>query len=326
MSKATKDNPFSFFAFDKKKPSGAFDSEEEDIFADTPISKPRGPPTSKAPTSTTSSKAKEKNPFSFFKEDTPPPPPNSKQAPKPQSKGVFDSSDDDDWASPSVPAKAKKVLSEGEDDDWASPSVSARTKKVKSEDEDDDDDDWASPSLSAKKKLSESPPPLPGVFPQSPRRSEPSDRSTLEKYKRKSEQSEAMILGYEEKLKQANKKNSEMKEKHLSEMEEMESALRLITKKFEEMQNRAEKAETENAKLRKLVNQQNNSSAQYGPDWKAMNEKSTYAVDTMKKIALQSEQSLNGLLAVKNDFQILMDLLSSMDKISVVHNNSNNGS
>jgi hypothetical protein len=35
----------------------------------------------------------------------------------------------------------------------------------------------------------------------------------LEKYKRKSEQAEAMILGYEEKLKQANKKISELKEK-----------------------------------------------------------------------------------------------------------------
>lgn len=103
----------------------------------------------------------------------------------------------------------------------------------------------------------------------------------------------------------------------------MESALRMITRKFEETQKRAEKAEAENAKLRKLLNQQNNTAAQYGPDWQAMNEKTNYAVETMKKIALQSEQSINGLLTVKNDFQLLIDMLNSMDKISVVHSNNN---
>lgn len=105
----------------------------------------------------------------------------------------------------------------------------------------------------------------------------------------------------------------------VKEIEELESALRLITRKFEEMQKRAEKAEAENVKLRKLVNQQQNNSGQYGPDWQAMNEKSSYAMETMKRMAAQSEQSINGLLTMKNDFQLLLDMLSSMDKISVVH-------
>jgi hypothetical protein len=105
----------------------------------------------------------------------------------------------------------------------------------------------------------------------------------------------------------------------------MESALRLITRKFEEMQKRAEKAEAENIKLKKLLSQQNNTQ-NYGPDWVAMNEKTTFAVETMKKIAIQSEQSINGLLTVKNDFQLLVELLHSMDKISVVHNANGSGS
>lgn len=107
----------------------------------------------------------------------------------------------------------------------------------------------------------------------------------------------------------------------------MESALQRITKKFEEMQKRAEKAEAENIKLRKLLNQQQNNAAQYGPDWQAMNEKTNYAVETMKKIALQSEQSINGLLNVSNDFQILVEMINSIDKITVLHTgNGGNGS
>lgn len=102
MSKAkAKDNPFSFFAYEKKA-EDLFDSDD-DIFADTTIpSKHRGVKAN----SKQAKSSEAENPFSFFRGvgDNPPPPPNpvaTKQNTKqPNKDSIFDSSEDDDWASP----------------------------------------------------------------------------------------------------------------------------------------------------------------------------------------------------------------------------------
>lgn len=112
MSKSkSKENPFSFFAYEKKKGDDIFgDSDDEDIFSDTSLSKTRStttkapaPPTSKAASKTTDPE----NPFSFFKhtkEDVDMPPPPPKQPNNKSTETLFDSTDeeedDDDWGTP----------------------------------------------------------------------------------------------------------------------------------------------------------------------------------------------------------------------------------
>eukprot|EP01126_Amoeba_proteus_P013314 TRINITY_DN15634_c0_g1_i2.p1 TRINITY_DN15634_c0_g1~~TRINITY_DN15634_c0_g1_i2.p1 ORF type:complete len:180 (-),score=53.48 TRINITY_DN15634_c0_g1_i2:213-752(-) len=161
-------------------------------------------------------------------------------------------------------------------------------------------------------------PPVPRKL--DPREEEESSKGLLEKYKRRCEQSEALVLGYEEKLKQANRKISELKEKEKRETEEMENALKLITKKLVEMQVRAEKAEAENIRLSCLLqNKQGGGGGNHTDcthDWQMMSEKTSFALNSMNRIATQSEQSLKGLIEASKEFHLLMEMLHSMDKIS----------
>jgi len=122
---------------------------------------------------------------------------------------------------------------------------------------------------------------------------------------------------YEEKLKQANNTIEKLKLKEEQETIEMERSLKLIEKKLSEMQKRAESAEIEkNEKLRKQVKKPNQN--QPNSEAQLIHEKTHYVVTQMNKMALEGEQSLRVLLNLSKDFGTLMDMLSTLDKISTV--------
>lgn len=121
MSKKAKDNPFSFFAYDKKGSATGVGGDlfDEDIFADSPLPGPKGRSTTSSATAGTGGSTTGDNPFSFFNQsqgskdkDVPPPPPNSSnKSVKDRDKlfstssSVSDDDDDDSWATPVIPSK-----------------------------------------------------------------------------------------------------------------------------------------------------------------------------------------------------------------------------
>jgi len=303
-------NPFSFF-------SG--EGPDEDIFKDFDPGPPKKKDPKPIPPKTT---PKDDNPFSFFTAPTTNAPPQ----PKPKKK------DTDFFDMPSSTLNKSKGASE--DSFFDPPSLSDNFF--------DEPDplpsfgghaDLPFPDIGRPKpknqKLEDDEPPRPPLQQvlQSTPRNNPN--SEIEKYKRAAEKAEALALGYEEKLKQANKLIEKMRQKEKEDEKEMENALKLIERKLVESQKRAEKAEDENERLQKIIKKlQNQSNSghnhhQCNYDWQALQEKTNFAVGSMSQMATQSETHINGLLTMAKDFHLLMETLKSLGNISAAHNEPN---
>jgi len=349
-----------------KKESSRFKLDVDDLFPDPPSkitsTKPMNnaslPKSSLSPTNSLpdyvpdknalkinnkekSEELKDSNPFSFFKlgDATPTPSASSKVNQRGDTKSRLFDDDFDDFI---IPKNKKSFL---DDDDLIPPLPSQNIKnnqdqinKKKSTSNLNAEFGFPSQNYNNNANI----PPFPSSLRDSDSHIPPlpshgllDDSEEKQKLIRKLKKSEMAILGYEEKLKQANRTIAQLNQKEEQETIEMERALKLIEKKLSEMQKRAEAAEAENEKLKKTLKikqqqqQQNDSNhSQCNVDWSNLHEKTNYVVNHMQKISQDSEQSIRGLLNLSKDFNQLMDMLSTIDSVTNIkdqtHKNNNN--
>eukprot|EP01124_Arcella_intermedia_P009404 TRINITY_DN16134_c0_g1_i1.p1 TRINITY_DN16134_c0_g1~~TRINITY_DN16134_c0_g1_i1.p1 ORF type:complete len:317 (+),score=118.07 TRINITY_DN16134_c0_g1_i1:1-951(+) len=156
-------------------------------------------------------------------------------------------------------------------------------------------------------------PPPPSIFipeldPLTPKSTDTKD--TASDLRKRAETAEATIKRYEQKLLDANQKIADMKEKEIKQAKEMSNALALIEKNLDAMKTRAETAENQVLILKQKLKLLD---AQSDP---IIREKTKFALALMQKISGDGQQSLNLLFQGVKDFNLLMETMKNLYKIT----------